>query len=190
MKIVLRFIVISIALLMLVSCASGETSNGAEPLLIEKETYYFEGADYTVNGLVVHFDSITLNRGTKPAGYEVSITYQVENQNSTDATFAFSSISGNCFEYNGVKTTLAALSSWSKTHTTKFQLKANETSDQYIGDFFASSLFSSQTIDGTTYEPIDIANLYSGEVISIELSIDGYVEDSVESTVVAFEIEL
>ena len=82
------------------------------------------------------------------------------------------------------------MATWSKSHETKFPLNANETSDQYIGDFFANSLFSSQTIDGTTYEPIDIANLYSGQVIGIELTMDGYVGDSVESIIAAFEIEL
>lgn len=182
--------IIMIVLLMFIACASGETNIGAEPVLIEEESYYFEDADYTVNGLVVHFDNITLKRENKPEGYGVFVTYQVENQNSIDATFAFSSLSGNCFEYNGAKTTLSALSTWSKSHTTKFHLEANETSDLFIGDFFASSLFSSQTIDGTTYEPIDIANLYSGQVINIEFSIDGYVGDSIDNIIVAFEIEL
>lgn len=188
MKRITGIIICLLTLLMLISCASGETrTSGA---LIEEETYYFEDADYTVNGLVVHFDSITLKRVAKPAGYEVAITYYVENLNSTEATFAFSTLNGNCFELNGKRTTLSTLATWSKSYETKFPLNANETSDQYIGDFFASSLFSSKTIDGTTYEPIDIANLYSGQVIGIELTMDGYVGDSVESIIAAFEIEL
>ena len=190
MKKTAGIIICMFALLMFISCASGETDVEATPELIEDETYYFEDADYVVNGLAVHFDSITFKRVAKPAGYEVAVTYQVENNNSTDATFAFSSLSGNCFEYNGVKTTLSALSVWSKSHTIKFNLKANETSDLLIGDFFANSLFSLQTIDGTTYGPIDIANLYSGQEIYIELSIDGYVGDSTENIIVAFEIVL
>ena len=56
MKRITGIIICLLTLLMLISCASGETrTSGA---LIEEETYYFEDADYTVNGLVVHFDSI------------------------------------------------------------------------------------------------------------------------------------
>ena len=190
MKRIIGILFCVFVLFMYISCTSGETAAETEPELIEEETYYFEDANYIVNGIVAHFDSITLKRVAKPAGYDVYVTYQVENQNSTDATFAFSSLSGNSFECNGLKTTLSTLATWSKLHKTKFQLKANETSDQMIGDFFAQSLLNSKTIDGTTYGPIDISDLYSGQEIVIEISIDGYVGDSIESIVVEFEIEL
>ncbi len=162
----------------------------SEPIRVEEEIYYFDDADYIVNGLAVHFDSITLKRGDKPAGYSVYVLYQVENQNSTDATFAFSSLNGNCFEVDGSKATLSAQTSWSSSHTIKFHLKAGETSDMLTGDFFAQSLNESKTVDGTIYGPIDIAELYTGQEISIELSMDGYVGDSTESMVVTFGIGL
>ena len=165
-------------------------SNEEEPQLIEEETYYFDDADYTVNGLEVHIESITLKRGYKPEGYNVYVSYQVNNQNSTEATFAFSSLDGNCFKYDGTITTLSALATWSNTHETKFQLKANEIRDQLTGDFYAQSIDYPKTISGTTYGPIDISELYSGQEIFIDLSMTGYVGGSTESMIGSFEIEL
>lgn len=167
-----------------------ESSVDTEPTRVDEEIYYFDDADYVINGLAVHFDSITLKRCDKPVGYSVYVLYQVENQNATDATFAFSSLNGNCFEVDGSKTTLSAQATWSSSHTIKFHLKAGETSDMLTGDFFAQALNESKTIDGTIYGPIDIAELYTGQEISIELSMDGYVGDTTESMTVTFGIEL
>lgn len=162
----------------------------AEPRLVENETYYFDDANYTVNGLEVHVDSITLERGHGTDGYAIYINYKVKNQNSTDATFKFSTLKENYFEFDGAKTTLAATAEWSKGHDIACSLKPLEESEQLIGDFYATSMSSSKEGDGITYGPIDIRNLYTGDTINIYLSMRGFIGDSMEKMLVSFEIEL
>ncbi len=158
--------------------------------LIEEETYYLDDAEFEINDILVRFDSVTLKREFKPSGYVISISYQVKNQNSSKATYEFSSIKNNSFEYNDGRTTISTLSSWSRDHATQLSLKPNEESIQLIGDFFASSLLYEKKINGITYGPADIDELYTGQSISIDLFVTGYVGDIKESTIVYFEITL
>ena len=76
--------------------------------------------------------------------------------------------------------------SGSNTHITSLSLEPNEKTDTLVGDFYASSKLYDQMINGVTYGPIDIDELYSGEKISLDLTMFGYVGDLSESIVVTF----
>lgn len=82
---------------------SEENNSDISSRLIEDETYYFDDASFIVNGIQLTVNNIILHREYKPEGYSLEVEYSLLNQNDTDATFEFSSQSGNNFVLNGQK---------------------------------------------------------------------------------------
>lgn len=55
--------------------ANEETDNSTTSKLIEDETYYFDDAMFTINGIQLTVNSITLHREYKPEGYSLEVAY-------------------------------------------------------------------------------------------------------------------
>ena len=53
--------------------ANEETDNSTTSKLIEDETYYFDDAMFTINGIQLTVNSITLHREYKPEGYSLEV---------------------------------------------------------------------------------------------------------------------
>ena len=164
-------------------------SNEEETNLIEEKKYYYD-TFFNINGIQVKVNSINIKRITKPSGYSVSLEYSLNNQNNHNILFEFSSTSGNEFIYNGKKAQLAAQSSWSNKHSTKYQLEAYENTEIFIADFFAPSSIYEKTINGETFDAIDISNIYHGEQLTITLQISGIHNNQSESKLISFDIDL
>lgn len=167
-----------------------EEAEPEKPRPIEKETYSFDDADYSLNGVLIHIDSITLDRNYKPPGYFVDIFYTLENQNSSDAVFRFSGAEGNRFVYNGDNAPLGTAATLSNKQKNSFHLKGYEKSDQLIGKLCTQSLSYTRGLDGIDYGPIDVGELYSGEQISLDVKVFVHADGTEESMTVTFEIEL
>ena len=167
-----------------------ESIDTAESHLIENETYYFDDANCIVNGIEVKVDSITLQRVPKPEGYEISVCYSVENQNDSEVNFEFSSLDGNCFEFDGAKATLVAQVPLSDIKRTQFSMSPHEKREEKIGVFFAGSELYEIGIGGVNYGPIDLSALYEGQDISIDLLIKGYTVESSENIIMNFKLRL
>lgn len=164
---------------------SDESSN-----LIEDETYDFDDAVYTVNGIEIIINSITLHRENKPEGYSLEVKYSLSNKNNTDATFEFSSQSGNSFILDDKKAELSTKAMWSQGHETSYHLKASENVEALIGDFNALSSVEGKTINGEKFEAIDIANIYTGQSLTVVLQINGIVDGDSEGMDISFEFNL
>lgn len=167
-----------------------DSSELEEPKLIEEETYYFDDADYTVNGIVVHIDSITLERKLRPEGYFINVSYNLENQNVSEASFGFSDKKGNRFVYNGKNAMIYTRVPLSNKQRNSVNLKGFEKSDHYIGNLYTRSMSEENRIEEIEYGPIEVGNLYSGEEISIVIKMLGYLDGTEESIIVSFDIEL
>ena len=55
--------------------ANEETDNSTTSKLIEDKTYYFDDAMFTINGIQLTVNSITLHREYKPEGYSLEVAY-------------------------------------------------------------------------------------------------------------------
>lgn len=158
--------------------------------LIEDETYDFDDAVYTVNGIEIIINNITLHRENKPEGYSLEVKYSLNNKNNTDATFEFSSQSGNGFILDGQKAALSTKAMWSQGHETSYHLKANEDVEALIGDFNALSSVEGKTINGEKFEAIDISNIYTDQSLTVVIHINGIVDGDSEGMDISFEFNL
>ena len=158
--------------------------------LIENETYYFDDAVFTVNGIQLTMHSITLHREYKPEGYSLEVAYSLQNQNATDATFEFSSQSGNDFTLEGQKARMTKQATHSNGHCTDYHLKANEETESLIGDFYALSSSAGKMINGESFEAIDISNAYTGQKLTIHFQINSICDGQTETMALSFDINL
>ena len=158
--------------------------------LIENETYYFDDAVFTVNGIQLTMHSITLHREYKPEGYSLEVAYSLQNQNATDATFEFSSQSGNDFTLEGQKARMTKQATHSNGHCTDYHLKANEETESLIGDFYALSSSAGKMINGESFEAIDISNAYTGQNLTIHFRVNGICNGQTETLTLSFDIDL
>lgn len=170
--------------------AEEETNPDTVSGVIENETYYFDHADFEVNGIQLTVQNITLHRENKPEGYRIEIAYSLRNQNDTDATFEFSSQAGNSFVLEGQKARMTKKVMHSKDHATEYSLKAMEETGVLIGDFNALSSAAGKTIDGESFEAVDIGNIYSGQNLTIHFLVSGICGGQTETMAISFEIEL
>ncbi|MDY4507175.1 MAG: restriction endonuclease [Candidatus Faecousia sp.] len=145
-------------------------------MLISDTSFPFENAIYTVNGIEVKIESITLKREYKPAGYQVDISYSLSNTNSGSARFSFSSATDNNMIIDGEKVFLAKQASWERGHSGDCTLNAGDTVT-LVCDFFATANVK-RTIQGESYNPVDISKIYSGQELTIEVTIEGTVGNS------------
>lgn len=173
-----------------VDYADEETNSEAVSGVIENETYYFDHADFEVNGIQLTVQNITLHRENKPEGYKIEIAYSLRNQNDTDATFEFSSQAGNSFVLEGQKARMTKQATYSKVHATEYSLKAMEETGVLIGDFNALSSAAGKMIDGESFEAVDIGNIYSGQNLTINFQVSGICGGQTETMAISFEIEL
>ena len=155
--------------------------------LIENETYYFDDAVFTVNGIQLTMHSITLHREYKPEGYSLEVAYSLQNQN---ATFEFSSQSGNDFTLEGQKARMTKQATHSNGHCTDYHLKANEETESLIGDFYALSSSAGKIINGESFEAIDISNAYTGQNLTIYFRVNGICNGQTETLTLSFDIDL
>ena len=155
--------------------------------LIENETYYFDDAVFTVNGIQLTMHSITLHREYKPEGYSLEVAYSLQNQN---ATFEFSSQSGNDFTLGGQKARMTKQATHSNGHCTDYHLKANEETESLIGDFYALSSSAGKMINGESFEAIDISNAYTGQNLTIHFRVNGICNGQTETLTLSFDIDL
>ncbi len=158
--------------------------------LIENETYYFDDAVFTVNGIQLTMHSITLHREYKPEGYSLEVAYSLQNQNATDATFEFSSQSGNDFTLEGQKARMTKQATHSNGHCTDYHLKDNEETESLIGDFYALSSSAGKMINGESFEAIDISNAYTGQNLTIHFRVNGICYGQTETLTLSFDIDL
>jgi len=170
--------------------ANEETDNSTTSKLIEDETYYFDDAVFTVNGIQLTMHSITLHREYKPEGYSLEVAYSLQNQNATDATFEFSSQSGNDFTLEGQKARMTKQATHSNGHCTDYHLKANEETESLIGDFYALSSSAGKMINGESFEAIDISNAYTGQNLTIHFRVNGICNGQTETLTLSFDIDL
>ena len=166
-----------------------KTNSNESSHLIEDETYDFDDAVYVVNGIEVKISSITLHRENKPEGYSLEVKYSLLNKNDTDATFEFSSQSGNSFILDDKKAELSTKAMWSQGHETSYHLKANENTE-LIGDFNALSSTEGKTINCEKFEAVDISSIYVGQSLSVIFHINGIVDSQSESIDISFEFNL
>ena len=103
-----------------------ENNSDTSSKLIEDETYYFDDASFIVNGIQLTVNNIILHRENKPEGYSLEVEYSLLNQNDTDATFEFSSQSGNSFVLDGQKARMTKQASHSQNHCTEYHLNSKE----------------------------------------------------------------
>lgn len=167
-----------------------ENNSDISSRLIEDETYYFDDASFIVNGIQLTVNNIILHREYKPEGYSLEVEYSLLNQNDTDATFEFSSQSGNNFVLNGQKARMTKQASLSQNHCTEYHLNSKEETEAFIGDFYALSSSAGKTIDGENFEAVDISNLYSGQQLTINFQINGICNDQTETMTISFDIDL
>ena len=167
-----------------------ENNSDISSRLIEDETYYFDDASFIVNGIQLTVNNIILHREYKPEGYSLEVEYSLLNQNDTDATFEFSSQSGNNFVLNGQKARMTKQTSHSQNHCTEYHLNSKEETEAFIGDFYALSSSAGKMIDGENFEAIDISNLYSGQQLTINFQINGICNDQTETMTISFDINL
>ena len=158
--------------------------------LIENETYYFDDAVFTVNGIQLTVRSIMLHREYKPAGYSLEVAYSLRNQNATDATFEFSSQSRNDFTLEGQKARMTKQATHSNGHCTDYHLKANEETESLIGDFYALSSSAEKMINGESFEAVDISNAYTGQNLTIHFRVNGICNGQTETLTLSFDIDL
>lgn len=158
--------------------------------LIENETYYFDDAVFTVNGIQLTVRSIMLHREYKPAGYSLEVAYSLRNQNATDATFEFSSQSRNDFTLEGQKARMTKQATHSNGHCTDYHLKANEETESLIGDFYALSSSAEKMINGESFEAVDISNAYTGQNLTIHFQVNGICNGQTETLTLSFDIDL
>ena len=135
-------------------------------------------------------NNIILHREYKPEGYSLEVEYSLLNQNDTDATFEFSSQSGNNFVLNGQKARMTKQASHSQNHCTEYHLNSKEETETFIGDFYALSSSAGKMIDGENFEAVDISNLYSGQQLTINFQINGICNDQTETMTISFDIDL
>ena len=167
-----------------------ETDSSTASKLVEDETYYFDNAVFTVNGIQLTVHNITLRREYKPEGYSLEIAYSLLNQNTTDATFEFSSQSGNGFILEGQKARMTKQATLSKLHCTDYHLKPNEEAKSLIGDFYALSSSAGKMINGGNFEAVDISNAYTGQKLTIHFQINGICNNQTEIMALSFDIDL
>lgn len=170
--------------------ANEETDNSTTSKLIEDETYYFDDAMFTINGIQLTVNSITLHREYKPEGYSLEVAYSLLNQNTTDATFEFSSQSGNDFIMEGQKARMTKQATLSKLHCTDYHLKPKEEVKSLIGDFYAFSSAAGKMINGESFEAVDISNAYTGQKLTIHFQINGICDGQTETMALSFDINL
>lgn len=170
--------------------ANEETDNSTTSKLIEDETYYFDDAMFTINGIQLTVNSITLHREYKPEGYSLEVAYSLLNQNTTDATFEFSSQSGNDFILEGQKARMTKQATLSKLHCTDYHLKPKEEVKSLIGDFYAFSSAAGKMINGESFEAVDISNAYTGQKLTIHFQINSICDGQTETMALSFDINL
>ena len=170
--------------------ANEETDTSTASKLIEDETYYFDDTVFTVNGVQLTVHSITLHREYKPEGYSLEVAYSLRNQNTTDATFEFSSQSGNDFTLEGQKARMTKQATHSNGHCTDYHLKPNEETESLIGDFYALSSAAGKMINGESFEAVDISNAYTGQNLTLHFQINGICNGQTETMALSFDINL
>ena len=170
--------------------ANEETDNSTTSKLIEDETYYFDDAMFTINGIQLTVNSITLHREYKPEGYSLEVAYSLLNQNTTDATFEFSSQSGNDFILEGQKARMTKQATLSKLHCTNYHLTPKEEVKSLIGDFYAFSSAAGKMINGESFEAVDISNAYTGQKLTIHFQINSICDGQTETMALSFDINL
>ncbi len=170
--------------------ANDETDSNTASKLIEDETYYFDDAMFTVNGIQLTVHSITLHREYKPEGYSLEVAYSLLNQNAADATFEFSSQSGNDFTLEGQKARMARQATYSNSHCTDYHLKPNEDAKSLIGDFYALSSSAGKMINGESFEAVGISNAYTGQKLTIHFQVNGICDGQTETMALSFDIDL
>lgn len=70
--------------------ANEETDNSTTSKLIEDETYYFDDAMFTINGIQLTVNSITLHREYKPEGYSLEVAYSKPRLEFQSASASYS----------------------------------------------------------------------------------------------------
>ena len=118
------------------------------------------------------------------------LAYSLQNKNVTDATFEFSSQSGNDFTLEGQKARMTKQAAYSNSHCTDYHLKANEETEALIGDFYALSSSAGKMINGESFEAVDISNAYTGQNLKLHFRVDGICNGQTETMALSFDIDL
>ena len=163
----------------------------SEPYLIEEETYYFDDARYTVMGVEISVESITLKRKSLPAGYIADMKYSVINGNDTEVKIDFNSVN-DIFQIDGEKLKLSPqyhLSSSKTDHPMNYHLDAGEVENSLYIDFYAVSRIAEKDVNGNDFDAYDLSEIYSNQKITLVIEVIGTNESGdEESLTIQFDL--
>lgn len=162
------------------------TESFTEPTLISEKTFYWSDIPFNVNGVEIIFDRLTLKREYKPQGYMLRFAYQVKNTNNQDAHFSFSNREGNAFFLDGQKGRLYANGGIDTKHFSSMTLTANQIEKTHYTDMFAPANETKQLGDDCI--PINIAEIFSNQVVKVTVHLECSVGDKTEWKEVTFDL--
>lgn len=152
--------------------------------------FVFEDAVYMVNGIEVIVHSVKFEKTDRALnGYSTTFEYTAKNTGTSLATLKFQS--QNQFYFDNDKIALLAvqaMNSMKPNHTTSCILQPGEEIKNTKILLTACSHSLDRRIDNIDYPAVEIGDIMSTEPVTLDITFDGWVNDSCESMKVSFNI--